>query len=177
MSSRSLTQPRKGTVKWSKTPRIDLNVARMFFETHLPSAIIIRTQKKSLDRYGKPLGEYSDGYGKRRVRMGESDGRVVLRLTGGLLNSIRARDSVMKKTSVRVTIGAGANRSKVVRPPEDGKFGKWEIDASKVGPRYNQILYWLGPGSRGKKREILGFTKKELKAIAKKITKLKGIMK
>jgi hypothetical protein len=122
----------------------------MFFETHLPSAIIIRTQKKSLDRYGKPLGEYSDGYGKRRVRMGESDGRVVLRLTGGLLNSIRARDSVMKKTSVRVTIGAGANR---------------------------QILYWLGPGSRGKKREILGFTKKELKAIAKKITKLKGIMK
>lgn len=109
--------------------------------------------------------------------MGESDGRVVLRLTGGLLNSIRARDSVMKKTNVRVTIGAGANRSKVVRPPEDGKFGKWEIDASKVGPRYNQILYWLGPGSRGKKREILGFTKKELKAIAKKITKLKGIMK
>lgn len=177
MSSRSLTQPQKGTVKWSKTPTVNLNVARVFFETHLPSAIIIRTQKKSLDRYGNSLGDYSEGYNNRRARMGESTGRVTLRLTGGLLNSIRARDSVMKKTSVSVTIGAGANPSKVVRPPKDGGFGRWEIDASKIGPRYNQILYWLGPGARGKKREILGFSKRELKAIAKKITKLKGILK
>lgn len=177
MSSRSLTQTRKGQVIWKGKVDVNLNVAEAFFKAQLPGMIVLRTQKKSVDKYGNSLGQYSYGYGKKRERMGEKADRVYMRLTGGLMNSIQGRDSVFTNTSVKVKIGAGANRAKVVKPPGGGKRGRWQIDNSKQGPMYSQILYWLGPGAKGKKRDILGFTRKEIKKIAKMLAKKENILK
>lgn len=84
-----------------------------------PGAIIERTGR-GLDVNGKPFAGYSPRYRRQLKRMGE-DTKVDLRLSGGLLNSVKARDATLRADSVEVVIAPDTGTSPVWKAKAGGK--------------------------------------------------------
>lgn len=82
-----------------------------------PGAIIERTGR-GLDLKGQPFAPYSKRYRGQLKRMGE-DPKVDLRLSGGLLNSVKARDALLRADSVEVTIAPDTGTSPQYRAPSE----------------------------------------------------------
>ena len=82
-----------------------------------PGAIIERTGR-GIDLNGKPFAAYSPRYRRQLKRMGE-DPKVDLRLSWGLLNSVKARDATLRADSVEVVIAPDTGTSPQYRAPSE----------------------------------------------------------
>ena len=113
------------TTKRSGTPvKFDAAKAAKVISAFAPGAILLRTaQGKSTT--GAAFAAYSDSYRKTLQAMGE-DQKVDIRLTGGLLNSVKVRDTVTAADYVQVTIAPDNGTSAQVVPKKKKmkKFNK-----------------------------------------------------
>ena len=94
---------------------------------------------------------YSAGYKKTLSEMGE-DPRVDLRLTGGLLNSLRLLRTTQSQDRVTLTIGVGTGTSAQVASPRRLKSGKRPktLRARRTGrrsPAHNILGAYLHKGT------------------------------
>jgi hypothetical protein len=92
------------------------NIAREI-QRFAPGAIIERTMR-GLDLKGQPFAGYSARYRRQLKRMGE-DPKVDLRMSGGLLNSVKARDATLRADSVEVVIAPDTGTSPQYRAPSE----------------------------------------------------------
>lgn len=82
-----------------------------------PGAIIERTGR-GIDMKGQQFAGYSARYRRQLKRMGE-DPKVDLRVSGGLLNSVKARDATLRSDSVEVIIAPDTGTSPQYRAPSE----------------------------------------------------------
>jgi len=82
-----------------------------------PGAIVERVGR-GLDVKGQPFAGYSARYRRQLKRMGE-DPKVDLRLSGGLMNSVKARDATLRADSVEVVIAPDTGTSPQYRAPSE----------------------------------------------------------
>ena len=144
------------TTKRSGTPvKFDAAKAAKVISAFVPGAILLRTaQGKSTT--GAAFADYSDSYRKTLQAMGE-DQKVDLRLTGGLLNSVKVRDTVTAADYVQVTIAPDNGTSAQVVPKKK-KMKK----TGKRGPPHNVLGYWLHHGTATTPaRPFMGLTKEQ----------------
>lgn len=143
------------TTKRSGTPvKFDAVKAAKVISAFVPGAILLRTaQGKSTT--GNAFAAYSDSYRKTLRAMGE-DQKVDLRLTGGLLNSVKVRDTVTAADYVQVTIAPDNGTSAQV-VPKNKKMRK----TGKRGPPHNVLGYWIHHGVGMPARPFMGLTKEQ----------------
>ena len=129
------------TTKRSGTPaKFDGQKAGKLIAGYVPGAILRRTDQ-GLDIKGNPFAPYRPSYRDALAAMGE-DGKTDLRLTGGLLNSVKARSIETTADGVRVTIAPDTGTSPQVYAA-DGKAKR----SGKRGPPHNVLGYWLHHGT------------------------------
>jgi hypothetical protein len=102
-----------------RQPRFNAAGIAREIQRFAPGAIIGRTER-GLDIKGQPFAAYSPRYRGQLKRMGE-DPKVDLRLSGGLLNSVKARDALLRADSVEVTIAPDTGTSPVWKAKAGGK--------------------------------------------------------
>ena len=98
-------------------PRFNAEAIAREIQRFAPGAIIERTGR-GIDVNGKPFAGYSARYRRQLKRMGE-DQKVDLRLSGGLLNSVKARDATLRADSVEVVIAPDTGTSPQYRAPSE----------------------------------------------------------
>lgn len=102
-----------------RPPRFDANRIATIIKGVVPGMILERTNK-GIDINGQQFAAYSRRYRNRLRLMGE-DPKVDLRLSGGLLNSVKARGATLRADSVEVTIAPDTGTSPVWAPKAGGK--------------------------------------------------------
>jgi len=114
----------------------------------VPGAILLRTDK-GISSTGQPFAQYSQRYLKALKAMGE-DTKVDLRLTSGLMNSIKERGRRITSQGVEVVIAPDTGTSPQVRAPSQTralrKFGL-------VGGRFGEVSN-PRPLRRGESRQL-----------------------
>lgn len=100
-----------------RQPRFNATAVEREIKRIVPGMIIGRTER-GLDIKGQPFAAYSPRYRNQLRRMGE-DPKVDLRLSGGLLNSVKARDALLRADSVEVTIAPDTGTSPQYRAPSE----------------------------------------------------------
>ncbi len=164
------------TTKRSGTPvKFDAEKAARVIGAFVPGAILLRTDK-GIATTGQAFAAYSTRYRRQLQRMGE-DQKVDLRLTGGLLNSIKVRDTVIAADYVQVTIAPDNGTSPEVRAPSqtramrkaglvEGRFGETKIyrtlrrgEAKKLAKdlEYETGARMIKTGERGPPHNVLGY--------------------
>lgn len=119
----------------------------------LVPGMIIRRTGQGLDRDGNPFAPYSSEYRKRLAAGGESQA-VDLRVTGGLMNSIKVRSSTHTDTGATVVVAPDTGTSPAVSLA-DGKAKR----TGRRGPPHNVLGYWLETGNgRAPPRPFMGLT-------------------
>ena len=129
------------TVKTSgPRQKIDLKAMAKVFEASVPG-LILRRVAEGRDILDRPFAPYSGAY---NVALGEAgeDLRVDLRLTSGLLNSVKLRQTVTTATGVRLIFGPDGGTSPTVSL-QDGRAKR----TGKRGPPHNVVGYWLHYGT------------------------------
>jgi hypothetical protein len=140
------------TTKRSGTPvKFDGAKAGKLIAAFVPGAILRRTDQ-GISSTGAALAPYTSSYRKTLAKMGE-DQKVDLRLTGGLMNSIKARDIQVTPDGVRVTIAPDAGTSPAVYAA-DGKAKR----SGNRGPPHNVLGYWIHHGIGTVARPFMGLT-------------------
>lgn len=137
---------------------VDKMVATM--KTEAVSRIIRRTGN-GVDANDKPFAGYSSGYLRALLEGGE-DTRVDLRLTGGLLNSVRVvRVERVSRNITRIVIAPDAGTSPAV-VLADGKAKR----TARRGPPHNLLGRWLHYGTpRMRPRPWLALSPKDKAAM------------
>jgi hypothetical protein len=132
--------------------RIDLERAVKIIRAYVPGAIIRRTGQ-GLDVEGRQFAPYSDSYHHALVEMAE-DTSVDLRLTGGLINSIKVRSVEQSTSSCEVTIAPDTGTSPAVHAA-NGRAKR----SGRRGPPHNVLGWWLHHGTdRMPARPFMGLT-------------------
>jgi hypothetical protein len=122
-----------------RPPRFDANRIATIIKGVVPGMILERSNK-GVDINGQQFAAYSRRYQRKLRRMGE-DPKVDLRLSGGMLNSVKARGATLRADSVEVTIAPDTGTSPQYRAPSErralrqaglveGRFGQTAV--SKV---------------------------------------------
>jgi hypothetical protein len=165
------------TTRRTGTPvKFDGAKAAKLIAGFVPGAILRRTDK-GIDAKGNAFALYRPGYRNTLAAMGE-DGKVDLRLTGGLLNSIKARSIETTADGVRVTIAPDTGTSPEVRAPSEtralrraglveGRFGEKAVYKTLrrgEARRLDRDLEFEGrgkrmirTGKRGPPHNVLGY--------------------
>lgn len=141
-------------------PRFNAEAIAREIQRFAPGAIIERTGR-GIDLNGRPFASYSPRYRGQLRRMGE-DQKVDLRLSGGLLNSVKARDALLRADSVEVVIAPDTGTSPVWKAKAGGKarferaqskgkdtaraYRSQRVDG-KQSPPHNVVGYWLHFGT------------------------------
>lgn len=131
------------TVTVTKTGQHRVNADRMvaILKTEAVSRIIRRTDK-GIDADDKPFRGYSSGYLRALLEGGE-DTSIDLRLTGGLLNSVRVvRVERVSAHVTRIVIAPDNGTSPAVRLA-DGRAQR----TARRGPSHNLLGRWLHYGT------------------------------
>lgn len=157
-----------------KQPTFDSIRVAAVIKGLVPGMILERTNK-GIDANGKPFAPYSKRYQSFLKRGGE-DPKVDLRLSGGLMNSIKPRGTYVTRDVAHVVIAPDAGTSPVWRPKagsrqrakraqkrfrrlsEAGDYsthlaGRQEARAyrmqrtGKQSPQHNILGYWLHYGT------------------------------
>lgn len=166
----------------------------------VPGMILERTNK-GIDANGQQFAPYSRRY-QNFLRRGGEDPKVDLRLSGGLMNSIKARSIEILKESVRVVVAPDAGTSPVWAPKAGGqkryaraerKFkrlsdaGDYSTHVAgrqmsrayrmqrtgKQSPPHNIVGYWLHHGTpKMKARPFMGLTDEQWKVLRAAIAKV-----
>ena len=105
--------------KRGQPPRFNGDGVARLIKGLVPGMILERTNK-GIDINGQQFAAYSRRYRNRLRLMGE-DPKVDLRLSGGLLNSVKARGATLRADSVEVTIAPDTGTSPVWAPKAGGK--------------------------------------------------------
>lgn len=146
-------------------PKWDPEKAARIISALVPGMILDRTDR-GIDMNGKPFAPYSRAY--REALAGASeDQKVDLRLTGGLMNSIKARNVEARPDGVTVTIAPDAGTSPAVVLGEGHAHR-----TGHRGPSHNVLGYWLHHG-KGKlpPRPFMGLTPAQRKALMAALAK------
>ena len=126
------------TTKRSGTPvKFDPEKAAKVIGAFVPGAILRRTDQ-GISSTGQAFASYSTQYRRQLQRMGE-DQKIDLRLTGGLMNSIKVRETRITGNGVEVVIAPDTGSSSQVRAPSEiralrraglveGRFGETSIN-------------------------------------------------
>lgn len=161
------------TVKPTQGGRIVIDVkrAQRFLEVAVVGAIVDNVHN-GRDIHGKPLAQYRPSYKKQLAAMGE-DSKVDLRLTGGMLASVRMlRIRIDTKGAIAFIFGPGTGTSAQVAPPPKGK-GRVAHRTGRRGPAHNILGYWIHHGAgRLVARPWLGLAPKYRERINKALVKL-----
>jgi len=129
------------TTKRTGTPaKFDGAKAGKLIAAFVPGAILRRTDQ-GRSSIGAAFAPYRQSYREALAAMGE-DQKVDLRLTGGLMNSIKARSIEASADGVRVTIAPDAGTS----PAVHAAGGKAKRSGDR-GPPHNVLGYWLHHGT------------------------------
>lgn len=129
------------TTKRSGPPvRFDADKAIRLISGYVPGAILRRTAQ-GIDANGKPFAPYTASYRERLAAMSE-DQKIDLRLTGGLMNSVKVREKRITAAGVEVVIAPDTGTSPQVSP-RNGKAHR----TGDRGPPHNVLGYWLHHGT------------------------------
>lgn len=120
--------------------RFDAEKAIRLIAGYVPGAIIRRTAQ-GIDATGAAFAPYTSRYRRTLNRMGE-DTSEDLRLTGGLMNSIKVRDKRVTAAGVEVVIAPDTGTSPRVAAV-DGRAKR----TGERGPPHNVLGYWLHHGT------------------------------
>lgn len=144
-----------------KPPRWDSAKAARIVAALVPGLVLARTAA-GRDMYGRPFAPYSARYRAALADAGE-DGRVDLRLTGGMLNSVKARDVAVTPTSATVTVGPDTGTSpRVVLA--DGVARR----TGQRGPAHAVVGFWLHHGTpHMRPRPWAGLDDRDRKSLAR----------
>jgi hypothetical protein len=128
------------TTRRTGTPvKFDAEKAARVIGAFVPGAILLRTDK-GISTTGQAFAAYSTQYRRQLQRMGE-DQKIDLRLTCGLMNSVKVREKRISANGVEVVVAPDTGTSPQVRAPSErralrraglveGRFG--ETAVSKV---------------------------------------------
>lgn len=174
------------TIKKSgRPPRFNAAGIAREIQRFAPGAIIERVGR-GLDINGKQFAPYSRRYRNFLRRGGEAQ-NVDLRLTGGLLNSVKARDALLGADRVEVTIAPDTGTSPVWAPKAGSQRRAAKATAkgrdpstsyrmqrtSKQSPPHNMVGYWLHFGtSTIKPRPWMGLDPKQAAYLREMIAKV-----
>jgi hypothetical protein len=103
--------------KRGRMPKFNAQGIAREIQRFAPGAIVERVGR-GLDVKGQPFAGYSARYRRQLKRMGE-DPKVDLRLSGGLMNSVKARDATLRADSVEVVIAPDTGTSPQYRAPSE----------------------------------------------------------
>ena len=186
--------------KKPRIPRFDGNAIARVIKALVPGAIVERTGR-GIDMNGQPFAPYSKRY-QSFLRRGGEDPKVDLRLSGGLMNSIKARGMDVSDHRVVIRIGPDTGTSPVWRPKSGGRkryeraMRKFEKGAARgdfsshiagrqasraysmqrtgsQSPPHNIVAHWLHYGTaRIKARPFLGLTPEQTQMLFREIQKV-----
>jgi hypothetical protein len=129
------------TTKRSGPPvKFDADKAIRLISGYVPGAILRRTAQ-GVDANGKPFAPYTASYRERLAEMSE-DQKIDLRLTGGLMNSVKVREKRITSQGVEVVIAPDTGTSPRV-VAADGRAKR----TGDQGPPHNVLGYWLHHGT------------------------------
>lgn len=133
----------KVTVRRSGKITLDMGALRRLIP--LIVGWVVRRTAGGRDLHERPFRGYSPRYRERLARMGETS-LVDLRVTGGLLNSVRhLRTEANGKDRVTMFFGPGTGTSpQVAPPPLRGK--RRARRTGRRGPPHNLVGAWLHYG-------------------------------
>lgn len=158
------------TVKPGRKTNIDLDAIAKVCAARVPGLILDRVNR-GLDINDKPFAPYSPGYRQTLGEMGEA-ADVDLRMTGGLLNSVRLVKAEKGKGTITMHFAPDAGSSPQVKAPTKGK-----PRAQRTGRRsaaHNVIGYWLQKGTpRMRPRPWLGLSPKDRRTLLELLTRIK----
>lgn len=167
----------------------------------LVPGMILRRTEQGIDANGQQFAPYSKRH-LQFLRRGGEDTKVDLRLSGGLLNSIKARNIEILKDAVRVIVAPDAGTSPVWKPKAGGKkrYARAQRKFKKLSdagdysthvagrqisrayrmqrtgeqsPPHNIVGYWLHHGTPTMKaRPFMGLTDEQWKTLRAAIAKV-----
>lgn len=159
------------TVTTRNKTAIDLEAIAKVCAARIPGLVLDRVAR-GLDVDDKPFAPYSASYRETLGKMGESPSAVDLRLTGGLLNSVRLTRTEKGKDWVTLVFAPDAGASPQVRAPSRGK-----PRAKRTGRRsaaHNVVGHWLHHGTpRMRPRPWLGLSPKDRQKLRELLDRLK----
>ena len=145
--------------KRGKQPKWNAKRAAAIVKAFVPGAIIERTNA-GIDMHGRAFAGYSSSW-RETLALGGEDPKVDLRLTGGLLNSIKARETILTETTATVITAPDTGTSPAVSP-KNGRMKR----AGKRGPPHNVLAGYIHDGTaRMPPRPFLGLAKDEEKEL------------
>ena len=133
-------------------PKFDAVKAAKLISGYAPGAILRRTAQ-GIDATGAAFAPYSASYRNTLGKMGE-DQSIDLRLTGGLMGSIKAREVRVTAAGVEVVIAPDTGTSPAVTA-KDGRAKR----TGQQGPQHNVLGYWIHHGTADMKaRPFMGLS-------------------
>jgi len=132
-------------------PRFNPEAVAREIKKFAPGAIIERVGR-GVDINGQPFAPYSRRY-RNFLKRGGEDQKIDLRLSGGLMNSVKARDAILRPDSVEVTIAPDTGTSPVWRPVTTGS----EIrrgNAARGRGLFGVVGGYSGPLRRGDEKRL-----------------------
>jgi hypothetical protein len=164
------------TTKRSGTPvKFDAEKAARVIGAFVPGAILLRTDK-GIATTGQAFASYSTRYRRQLQRMGE-DQKIDLRLTGGLMNSVKVREKRISTNGVEVVVAPDTGSSDQVRAPSErralrraglveGRFGETAVSKVLRRGEANRLsrdleresgAKQIKTGERGPPHNVLGY--------------------
>lgn len=151
-------------------PRFNAEGIAREIQRFAPGAIVERVGR-GLDVKGKPFAPYSKRYRNKLQGLGE-DLKVDLRVSGGLMNSVKARDATLRADSVEVVIAPDTGTSPVWAKRK-GTTGRASRVLGKQGPPHNIVGYWLHFGTPTMRaRPWMGLDPKQEAYLRERIAKI-----
>lgn len=117
----------------------------------VPGMILERTNK-GIDANGQQFAPYSKRY-QQYLKRGGEDPKVDLRLSGGLLNSVKARSIEILKESVRVVVAPDTGTSPVWAPASSRKAFA-ASDWGRGRGLFGENARYSGPLRRGESTKL-----------------------
>jgi hypothetical protein len=155
------------TTRTGTPAKFDAAKAAKLIAAFVPGAILRRTDK-GISSTGAAFAPYSSSYRKTLAAMGE-DQKIDLRVTGGLMGSIKARDIVVTPDGVSVTVAPDPGTSPAVHA-NDGKAKR----SGRRGPQHNVLGYWIHNGTATMTaRPFLALTAEQARELFQMLVKAK----
>lgn len=180
--SRYFTNPRRQessvgiatfAVEWKSMVFFTDKAKALSLVSSMAIGAIKRRTGKGIDIDGDPFRPYSSAYRRALTEGGEDPSKVDLRLTGGMLNSVKELRRQITDRRATAWIGPDTGTSPRVSL-RDGHAKR----TGKRGPAHNLVGAWLHYGThKMPARPWLGLSPKDRKAIAAQLTlKQSGVL-
>jgi len=150
-----------------KPYKFDASKVEKLIRAFVPGTIVRRTSK-GISSMGSSFAPYRESY-RQALQRGGEDPSVDLRLTGGLLNSVKVTSIDVSSNSLRFTIAPDAGTS-----PSVSLAGGRAKRTGGRSPPHNVLGYWIEHGTANMAaRPWLGLTPDEERQLAVLLDKAK----